>query len=174
MIPDVPPSELKRIAYANMRVPALSGSSTAYMPALFIRVRPFGAVLPYPDDLMVKTTAILDTGATVSSSPMWLLGRLGIPVEAGSRRTVFGAGGDFDAYSLKVGIEIEHDMGWLDIGAVDVLAPDTARSRDPEFHLPFLLGRRGFFDRFDACFSESQRAVWLRRAGGWPRGGAPA
>ena len=118
--------------------------------------------------------AVLDTGATVSSVPMWLLEQLGISVDEGSRRTVFGAGGDFDAHAVKVGVEIDHNNGWFDIGVVDALAPDTPQSRDPKFRLPFLLGRRGFFDRFDTCFSESERAVWLRRVGGWPQGGAPA
>ena len=118
--------------------------------------------------------AVLDTGATVSSVPMWLLEQLGISVDEGSRRTVFGAGGDFDAHAVKVGVEIDHNNGWFDIGVVDALAPDPTQSRDPKFRLPFLLGRRGFFDRFDTCFSESERAVWLRRVGGWPQGGAPA
>ena len=116
---------------------------------------------------------MLDTGATVSSVPMWLLRRLGISVDEGSRLTVFGAGGDFDAHGVEIGAGIEHNRGWLDIGVVDALVPDTARSRDPKFRLPFLLGRRGFFDRFDAYISESRRAVWLRRVGGWPQGDAP-
>ena len=82
--------------------------------------------------------------------------------------------GDFQAYGTRIGIEIEHDMGCLDICVVDALVPDTARSRDPDFHLPFLLGRRGFFDKFDTCISESQQTVWLRRIGGWPRAGVQA
>ena len=172
IIPDVLPSEMKRIAYADMPLPTVSGFRTAYMPALLIRARPFDAGLPCPDYRTIKTMAVLDTGATVSSAPMWMLEQMRIPVDEGSRRTVFGAGGDFDAYGTQIGIEIEHDGGWLDIGIIDALAPDTARSRDPEFNLPFLLGRRGFFDRFDAYFSESREAVWLRMAGGWPRGGA--
>ena len=32
-----------------------------------------------------------------------------------------------EAYGTRFGIEIEHDMGWLDIGVVDALVPDTAR-----------------------------------------------
>ena len=110
----------------------------------------------------------------MSSVPMWLLRRLGISVDEGSRLTVFGAGGDFDAHGVEIGAGIEHNRGWLDIGVVDALAPDTPQPRDPKFRLPILLGRRGFFDRYDTCFSESRRAVWLRRVGGWPQGGAPA
>ena len=51
-----------------------------------------------------------------------------------------------------------------------MLVPDTEQSRDPAFHIPFLLGRRGFFDKFDMCISESQKALWLRRIGGWVQG----
>ena len=157
-----------------MRLPGGAGSSRSLMPALFIRIRPLGVDLPCSDDLVVKATAVLDTGASVSSIPMWSLDQLGIAVDKGTRRMAFGVQGDFQAYGTRIGIEIEHDMGWLDIGVVDALVPDTARSRDPDFHLPFLLGRRGFFDKFDTCISESQQVVWLRRIGGWPSAGAPA
>ena len=84
------------------------------------------------------------------------------------------ASGAFYAHDIKVGVGIEHNDDWLDIGVISAVVPDTSQSRDPGFHLPFLLGRRGFFDRFGMCASESQKAVWLRRIGGWPQGGSPA
>ena len=127
-----------------MQIPSAGRSGNANMPALVIRVRPFDVDLPCPDDRVVMAPALLDTGATVSSIPMWSLDQLGIEADEESRRAVFGAQGDFHAYAIKIGIEIEHNMGWFDIGVVNALVPDTARSRDPEFHLPFLLGRKGF------------------------------
>ena len=174
MIHDVPPSELKRVGYASVDVPAEAGSSTADVPALYVRIRPPGIDLPHPSGRVVRATAVLDTGASVSSIPMWSLRRLGIAADKGAKQAAFGVQGDFQAYGVKIGVEIAHDNGWLDIGVVDALVPDTARSHDPDFHLPFLLGRRGFFDKFDTCISESQQVVWLRRIGGWPSAGAPA
>ena len=59
------------------------------------------------------------------------------------------------------------------IGIVGAPVPDTEPSRDPTSHVPFLLGRDGFFDtyeapKFGAYFDEAKKAVWLRRAGGGP------
>ena len=174
MIHDIPPSELKRVGYASVDVPAEAGPPGADVPALFVRMRPPGVDLPRSDDCTVKAAAALDTGAGVSSIPMWPLRRLGIAADKGAEQAAFGAQGDLQAYGIKIGIEIAHDNGRLDIGVVDALVPDTARLRDPDFHLPFLLGRRGFFDKLDARISESQQAAWLRRIGGWPSAGAQA
>ena len=167
---NAPPAEMKRFDYASVEVPGEAGSSPAPMPALPIRMRPFDTD---PTDFvkrMVQADAMLDTGASVSSVPMWSLDRLGIAVDKKTRQPVFGPSGGYHAYDVKIGAEIEHSEGWLDIGAISVLVPDTEQSRDPAFHIPFLLGRRGFFDKFDMCISESQKALWLRRIGGWAQG----
>lgn len=111
---------------------------------------------------------MLDTGASASSVPLWSLDQMGITADKKSRQMVFGAGGPFPAYVAKIGLEIEHDEKWLDIGVVSALVPDTKWSADPRYQLPFLLGRCGFFDKFDMYVSETQRAVWLRNIGGWP------
>ena len=171
---NVPPAELKRVEYTSMEVPRRIGSPRAIMPVLFIRMRPFDVDPADAGSLAVLAKALLDTGASVSSVPMWLLYKMGAVVDKGSRHEVFGASGSFYAYKAKIGVEIEHNEGWLDIGVINVVVPDTEWSRDPEFHLPLLLGRRGFFNKFDMCISESQKAVWLRKIGGWPQAGSPA
>ena len=117
MIHDVPPSELKRVGYASVDVPAEAGSPSADVPALYVRIRPPGIDLPYSDDCMVKATAVLDTGASVSSIPMWPLWRLGIAADKGARQAAFGVQGDFQAYGVKIGVEIAHNNGWLDIAS---------------------------------------------------------
>ena len=163
-----PPSEMKRFDYTGVQVPTEGKKRSAIGPALPIRVRRPDASPSSPGIHAVRADGVLDTGATVSFVPLWSLEQMDITADKGSRRMVLGAGGPFPAYVAKIGLEIEHDEEWLDIGVVSALVPDTKWSADPKFHIPFLLGRRGFFDRFDMCISEAQRAVWLRRTGGWP------
>ena len=170
---NAPPAEMKRFDYANVEVPGETGPSLVPVPALLIRMRPAGADPAGAGGRTVQAVAMLDTGASASTVPMWPLNRLGIAVDKGTRQAVLGPSGKFYAYEAKFGGEIEHDEGWLDVGVIDALTPDTEWSRDPKFGLPFLLGRRGFFNKFDMCISESQKAVWLRKIGGWPQIGSP-
>ena len=169
---NAPPAEMKRVGYSDMEVPAETGWSLANVPALFIRLRPFDVDPADVGKRAVRAKAMLDTGASVSSVPMWSLDRLGIAVDKESKHAVFGPSNSFHAYNIKIGVEIEHGEGWLDIGVISAVSPDTEQSRDPRFRIPFLLGRRGFFDKFDMYISESQKAVWLRRIGGWPQAGS--
>ena len=171
---NAPPAELKRFDYANVEVPGESGPTFAPLPALFIRMRPVGVNPADAGDRMVRADAMLDTGASASFVPMWSLDRLGTAVDKGTRREVLGPSGYFHAYDVEFEAEIEHDEGWFDVGVMNALTPDTERSRDPRFRFPFLLGRRGFFNNYDMCISESQKAVWLRKIGGWPQIGSPA
>ena len=163
-----PPSEMRRFGYISVGAPTEGRKRSAIGPALPIRVRPPGTAPSSPDIRAVRADGVLDTGATVSFVPLWSLRRLGITADKGSRQMVLGAGGPFPAYVAKIGLEFRHRNRWLDIGVVSALAPDTKWSADPKFQIPFLLGRRGFFDKFDMCISEAQRAVWLRKIGGWP------
>ena len=166
---NAPPAELKRFNYANVEVPGETGSSLAPMPAFLIRMHPAGVDPADAGDRIVQAVAMLDTGASASLVPMWSLDRLGTTVDNGTRQEVLGPSGYFHAYDVEFGAEIEHDEGWFDVGVMNALAPDTEWSRDPKFHFPFLLGRRGFFNKFDMCISESQKALWLRKIGGWPQ-----
>ena len=169
---NAPPAEMKRVGYSDMEVPAETGWSLANMPALVVRLRPFDVSPADVGDCTIYAKAMLDTGASVSSVPMWSLDKMGITVDKKSRHAVFGPSDRFYAYNIKIGVEIEHGKGWLDIGVINAIAPDTEQSRDPRFRIPFLLGRRGFFDKFDMYISESQKAVWLRKIGGWPQTGS--
>ena len=121
-----------------MEVLAEKGPSHAAMPVLFIRMRPFGIDPADAGGRTVRAKALLDTGASVSSVPMWSLDQMGIAADKGSRQEVFGPSSGFHAYDVKIGVEVEHNEGWLDIGAINVIVPDTEWSRDPRFRIPFL------------------------------------
>ena len=72
-----------------------------------------------------------------------------------------------EAYGTRIGIEIKHDMGWLDIGVVDALVPDTARSRNPGRHLLFWWGGGAFSTSSTrASASRSRRCGSAGSAGG--------
>ena len=101
----------------------------------------------------------------MSAVPLWATHRLGIKVVESDKQGAIGAGGRIDAYRVEVGMDVRIDGRWLDTGIITALAPDTEWSRRREARLPFLLGRNGFFDKFNACFDEPNRAVWLRRIG---------
>ena len=145
-----PPSEMMRFGYTSLRMQAEGAKRSAAGPALPIRVRRPDASPSSSASDMVLADGVLDTGATVSLVPPWSLRRLGIAADEGSRQSVLGAGGPFPAYAAKIGLEVGHCKGWLDIGIVGALVPDTKWSADPKYHFPLLLGRRGFFQVWHA------------------------
>lgn len=49
--------------------------------------------------------AMVDTGATISSVPLWMVHRLGIAVSEDSKQPAFGVDGQIDAYRIQVGVE---------------------------------------------------------------------
>ena len=120
---NAPPAEMKRVGYSSMEVPAEKGQSLAAMPALFIRMRPLGVDPAYAGGRTDQPKALLDTGASVSSVPMWSLDQMGIAPDKGSRQEVFGPSSGFHAYDVKIGAEVEHNEGWLDIGAMSASCP---------------------------------------------------
>ena len=62
----------------------------------------------------------------------------------------------------KIGMEVSHGGAWLDLGSISVVSPDTEVSRDPEQEHPILLGRKGFFDKFQLLLDEPSQEAWLR------------
>lgn len=147
----------------SVPVPSLEGDSTATarLPALMIRPRPAGT-LPGPPKHVIQALGQLDTGATSSAVPIWLLRRLGIPLDKKTLRQIYTVSGKLWAYSVRLGMEIQCGGPWFDIGEADVLAPDTPRSRDPAARYPILLGLSGFFDRVRMCIDHSSETFWIR------------
>ena len=93
--------------------------------------------------------------------PIWLLRRLGIPLDKKTRRQIYSVSGKLWAYGATVGMEILCGGSWLDLGAADVLVPDTLRSRNPRVRSPLLLGLNGFFDRVRMYIDHPRKEFWL-------------
>lgn len=144
------------------------GLEQIFKPALSIRARHSRDAQWDTGKIKIQADGLLDTGADMSVVPLWLLQHLGIVINEESRQIVYSVSGKLSAYSSEIGLEIRYGDRWLDMGVVKVFAPDTAWSRDPGAHRPFLLGLAGFFDRFAACIDHSQEEFWLGRTGGWP------
>ena len=137
-------------------------------PAVPIRVQN-PAARAVPESLHAKGAGLIDTGANVSVVPLRAALELGIAMDESGKQSSLGAGGGFDSYSIEVGIQVWIGGRWRDIGAARALSPDTESSRRRGSRLPFLLGRDGFLDKFNVCFDEQDRTVWIRRNGGRDR-----
>ena len=166
---DALPRGWTRVEYMNVHAPSAGRAkvATAVAPAVMINVRNPGAV-PGGREEVVRARGLLDTGASMSSMPMWAARRLGIALDEGSLQPAFNASGRFEAYRAKIDINAKLGDMWTSIGVVEALVPDTEPSRSPGSRVPFLLGRDSFFDKYSACFDEAEKTAWLRRAGGGP------
>ncbi len=133
---------------------------TALAPTIPINVRNPGAAAG--SRVVVRARGMMDTGAYMSAAPMWAAEQLGIVLDEESKQPVFSASGTFEAYRTKIGVAAKLGK-WSDIGVVKALVPDTEASRDPTSHVPFLLGRDGFFNKYRACFDEVGKVTWLCR-----------
>ena len=157
-----------RVEYVDMYTPTAGGAKIArtMVPAVLINARNPEAAAGREE--VVRATGLLDTGAGVSAMPLWAARRLGIALDEKSLQPAFGASGGFEAYRVKIRLDAKIGGAWTGIGVIEALVPDTEPSRSPDSRVPFLLGREGFFDKYNACFDEAGRTAWLRRVGGGP------
>ena len=151
-----------RFDYLNVSVPSADGTglASARLPALPVRLRPPNSA-PGPGERDHQADGQLGTGANTSAVPMWLIDQLGIQIDKKTRRKIYGISGPLWAYSTELGMEIQCDGPWLDIGVSEVLVPDTMWSRDPDVPHPLLLGLNGFFDRVNMCIDHSKKEFRL-------------
>ena len=79
----------------NVRVPSLDGAglATVRRAALEVRLRPPGSA-PGQSEHSYRADGQLDAGADVSTAPMWLLQELGVPIDRGTRRKIYGVTGE--------------------------------------------------------------------------------
>lgn len=112
-----------------------------------------------------------DSSAAMSVVPMWLLNKLGIPVDEVAKQVMHSASDRREAYNAGIAMEMQHSSRWLDMGTIKVAVPDTAWSHDPNSRRPFLLGLEGFFDGFDVCISHAKRPFCLGGVGDWAKDG---
>ena len=163
-----------RVEYRDAYASATGAEAAAAMaaPAVLISVRNPGAATVAGVEA-VHARGLLDTGASVSSMPMWAAEQLGIALDGESLQPAFSATGGFEAYRVKIGPDAKIGGAWTSIGVVEAPVPGTEPSRRPDSRVPFLLGRDGFIDKYSACFDEAERTAWLRRAGGGPAAPRP-
>lgn len=161
---DASSQEWVRVGYADMGPATKGGGNPAILaPAIPIIVRnPLERDLPDVSNV-VRAMAIVDTGATRSSIPMWAALQLGIVRDGDVKRPAFGVGGRLVGYRKEIGIKAWIGSSWLDAGISTALVPDTKRSRNKSGGQPFLLGRDGFLDRVNVCFDEPNKEMRLRR-----------
>lgn len=142
-----------RVGYTDMHPTTRDdGNPAVLVQAVPIIVRNPSAGTLSDASNIVRGKAIVDTGATRASVPLWAALDLGIVKEEDAKMSAFGVGGRLDGYRAEIGINAWIGNQWLDVGVVTALIPDTKRSRSPSAGQPFLLGRNGFLDRFNVCF----------------------
>ena len=77
--------------------------------------------------------------------PLWALDAVGMIPPDGTKVRVIGATGWVDAYESTVGMEIQYGGKWFDMGAVDVLSPDTEWSPIARHAYSIPAGAHGVF-----------------------------
>lgn len=158
----VPSDGWMRNKYGTMEMATPGIPIDEEVPLALIRARAPGMPTPHSND-MIRAFGVLDTGASRTLVPMWALRRLGITVDGASKVRVLSATGWIEVYKVRIGLEVFYGDEWIDLGMIDAVSPDTEVSRSHERGLPFLLGRRGFFDKFQLFLDEPKKETWLRR-----------
>lgn len=154
--------------YLPVEVPAEGGGrKTVMLPALRVRARAHDRMPWATSTTKVYAVGVIDSGAFKTAVPVWVLGRLGIAADEKTKVSIYGASGHLQAYTARIGMDIRHNGRWQDLGAVDVIAPDTEGSRIPGSGYPIFLGLDGFFDRLGVCIDHARKTFQLGRAGGW-------
>ena len=149
-----------------MQEPGAGGEIGPVAPAVQVMARNPAATAVQSAPSAARGAGPVDTGASVSAVPPWAARVPGIEAGGGGKQISPGEGGGFGSYRIKVDIRAEIGGRWMDIGVVGALSPDTEPSRRRDSRLPFLPGRDGFLDRFNVCFDEPDRAMWIRSVGG--------
>ena len=105
----------------------------------------------------IEVMALLDSGADVSAIPKDVAEILGIPLD-GKREEIGGIGGKVGAIESSVNVLVQgsHERYQFNMKVKVILD-----EHDSKF--PIILGRLGFFDKFDITFVERHRKVVLRK-----------
>jgi predicted aspartyl protease len=108
-----------------------------------------------PED-SIDIMAILDSGADISVLPMEVGEQLGLDL-AKNRSPCSGIGGEVDTAEDHVRVRISqgHENYTFDIPVKVVL--------DPKASIPVLIGRDGFFEKFEITFDEKRARISFKR-----------
>ncbi len=107
----------------------------------------------------VETLGLIDSGADYSVIPLSMAEALGIPFKKSEVEEIAGIGGLHNAYPCNVSVSItgkgEHSTVRLELPAFAIQAAKQE---------PFLLiGRSGFFDKFEITFKENEEKIILKK-----------
>jgi len=102
-----------------------------------------------------ETFGLLDSGADISAIPEPIADIIGLP-KSGKRDKIIGINGNAEVIASRVKVIIKgvHQQETLDL-PVNIIVSDKA-----DFN--FIIGRAGFFNRFEITFNETQRKVTLK------------
>jgi len=108
-----------------------------------------------PED-SIDIMAILDSGADISVLPMEVGEQLGLDL-AKNRSPCSGIGGEVDTAENHVRVRISqgHENYTFEIPVKVVL--------DPKASIPVLIGRDGFFEKFEITFDEKRARISFKR-----------
>ena len=99
---------------------------------------------------LVYTSALIDSGASICLFKSEIANQLGINLEKGKEILLEGISGKISIYIHSVSVEIENTKHIIPIGFSD------------EYTASFnLIGRKGFFDKFQINFNEKHLLVEL-------------
>jgi len=105
---------------------------------------------------LIDFDALIDSGADTSVIPKYLAKALGVEEsEAEEMTKVLGGKMRFRRTTIDIAIDDTQDKQTLKIPAI-VLQDDT-------FDVPFLLGRKGFFDNFHITFRQNEEEIQLSK-----------
>lgn len=110
----------------------------------------------------VETLGLIDSGADYSVLPLSMAEALGVPFKKSEAEDIAGIGGLHKAYPCRISVTItgkgEHNTERLELPAFAIQA-----DRQEPF---LLLGRLGFFDKFEITFKESEEKIILKKIEG--------
>ena len=99
--------------------------------------------------------ALVDSGADISAIPLKIAQLLGLPLQVQDSQAQ-GVGGYVSTARTHIQLTIKDEKTEHEIHL-----PISVILDDIDF--PFLLGRKGFFDKFVICFDETERKVMLHK-----------
>ncbi len=110
----------------------------------------------------VETLGLIDSGADYTVIPYSMAEALGIPLDKNQAEKVAGIGGLHEAFPCRISISItgrgEHSTTKLELPAFAI------KSENQE---PFLLlGRIGFFNKFEITVKENEEKIILKKTNG--------
>jgi len=104
----------------------------------------------------IDIVAILDSGADISVLPLEVGEQLGLDLTR-NRSPCGGIGGEVDTAEDHVRVRIaQGHENYTFVIAVKVVL-------DPNSSIPVLIGREGFFDKFEITFDEGRERISLKR-----------